>query len=154
MYSVLNLSLGGPHPNALIFGQSVLIASTKKGTPVEPRLQKFFSILLVGLICQLQAVSRINYVRFSNIFAIYKVLFLSFITIAGWHSLASGTASTASQPSSGKESWGQSFQGMTKSPYNTAMALLAILRAYSGWENANFVSGSPQRSPVFLCMQS
>jgi hypothetical protein len=44
MYAITYAALSGSHANALIFGQSVLIAATPEGTVIDKRLQKLFSI--------------------------------------------------------------------------------------------------------------
>ena len=134
--------LSGSHANALVFGGAVLNASTPPGTPADYRLQNLFAILLVALVCQLQTFSRINYVRFSNLFAVYKIFLLSFVTIAGFCALASKRtgAAAVTGPPYGLTSLRGGFEGTTHQPYAIALALLDIMRVYSGYENANFVS--------------
>jgi len=141
MYSIMYVFLSGSHANALVFGGAVLTAATPPGTIVDERLQKLFAILLVAIICQLQTFSRINYVRFSNIFAVYKFTFLSFITIAGFCALANrrSRAAAATGTPYGLENLYGGFEGTTQQPYAIALALLDIMRVYSGYENANFV---------------
>jgi hypothetical protein len=142
MYSIMYVLLSGSQANALIFGQSVLQASTPQGTAVDHRLEKLFAILLVGIICQLQALSRLNYIRFSNVFAVYKLVFLSLVTILGWCALRQQRAPSAAQKDDpyGIANLSDSFAGTTKQPYAIALAMLDIMRVYSGYENANFVS--------------
>jgi hypothetical protein len=142
MYSIMYVLLSGSQANALIFGQSVLQASTLEGTAVDHRLEKLFAILLVGIICQLQALSRLNYIRFSNVFAVYKLVFLSLVTILGWCALRQQRAPSAAQKDDpyGIANLSDSFAGTTKQPYAIALAMLDIMRVYSGYENANFVS--------------
>lgn len=137
--------LSGSQANALIFGQSVLLASTPVGAPLDERLSKFFAVLLAGVVCQLQAVSRINYIRFSNVFAIYKLGFLSVVTVLGWCALGSrGAAATnGTNQHYGVGNFQHSFRGTTSQPYAISLAILDIMRVYSGYENANFVSQSP-----------
>lgn len=145
LYSIMFILLSGSQSNALVFGAGVIQASTPLGTPIDHRLQKFFAILLVGGVCQLQSLSRLNYIRFSNLFAIYKVTFLSVLTILGCCALASfrtaaaAAAASASNTRYGAINFRDSFEGMVSEPYPIALALLAIMRVYSGYENANFV---------------
>ena len=145
MYSIMYVLLSGSQANALIFGQSVLQASTPEGTKVDQRLQKLFAIFLVGIVCQLQSLSRLNYIRFSNVFAVYKLAFLSLVTVLGWCALHQQRAPSAAEE---KDPYGMinlrdSFAGTTKQPYAIALAMLDIMRVYSGYENANFVSNQP-----------
>jgi amino acid transporter len=135
------IGLSGSHANALTFGQSVLQAATPEGTPIDQRLQRLFAILLVAVICQLQAFSRINYVRFSNVFAIYKITFLSIITVCGYCALGNRRADAATVINTpyGIDNLEDGFEGTTSQPYPIALALLIVMRAYHGYENANFV---------------
>lgn len=131
--------LSGSQANALVFGQSVLLAATPEGTVLDQRLQKFFAILLVACICQLQATSRINYVRFANIFAAYKITLLSIVTVLGFCALRNKrtTAAEAKNEPYGLELLQNSFDGTTTQLYPIALAALDISRAYSGYENSN-----------------
>jgi Amino acid permease len=141
MYAVMYIALSGSHANALVFGQSVLTAATPEGTVLDQRLEKLFAVLLVGIICQLQAFSRINYVRFSNVFALYKIVFLSFVTVCGYCALGGQRTSAAEATGTpyGMGNLQDGFTGTTTQPYAIALALLDIMRVYSGYENANFV---------------
>ena len=131
--------LSGSQANALVFGQSVLLAATPEGTVIDTRLQKFFAILLVACVCQLQAMSRINYVRFANIFAAYKITLLSIVTVLGWCALRNKRtpAAKATGAAFGVENLWHSFDGTTTQLYPIALAALDISRAFSGYENSN-----------------
>jgi amino acid transporter len=133
--------LSGTHANAIIFGQAVLQASGPgKG---DTRLVKFFGIILVVAVAQLQAYSRMNYIRFSNMFAVYKILFLSVITVLGWCALGGQRfIPHHSQPNDnyGLVNLNNAFHGSTSNVYSIALALLDIFRTYTGFENANYVS--------------
>lgn len=141
MYSIFYVVLSGSQANSLVFGQAVLLASTSENTVLDTRLQKLFAILLIGTVCQLQAFSRINYVRFANIFAIYKITFLSIITILGWCALRNQRTTAAAQDDPyGIRNLRHTFVGSTHKLYPVSIAMLDISRIYSGYENANFVS--------------
>ena len=143
LFAIQFVLLSGSHANALIFGAAVLTASTPEGTPTNHRLQKLFAVLIVAAICLFQSFSRLNYVRFSNIFAIYKISLLTIITILGWHALATRNRQTTTiHPGEGPYGLSNldgSFRGITNSAYAISIALLDIFRVYSGYENANFV---------------
>ena len=134
--------LSGSQANALVFGQSVILASTPGGTNPDERLSKLLAIILVGVVCQLQAVSRINYIRFSNAFALYKIGFLSVVTVLGWCALSNRRTAAAKEINAdyGVGNFRHSFRGTTLQPYALSLALLDIIRVYTGYENANFVS--------------
>ena len=145
MFSAMFILLSGSQSNALTFGASVLQASSPEDVKLDRRLQKFFAVLVVGVVCWLQSISRINYVRFSNIFAIYKVTFLLTLTIIGWCALGQRRAPIAAATNDpyGIVNLRNSFKGSTSQPYAIALALLDIMRVYSGYENANFVRDLP-----------
>ena len=148
-YSIFFIILSGSQANSLVFGQSVLLAATPEGTSLDPRLQKLFAILLIAAICQLQAFSRINYVRFSNLFAVYKITFLSIITILGWCALRDKRTKVAAAMDDpyGIKNLKEIFSGTTHGLYPISMAMLDISRVYSGYENANFVLEEVRRPP-------
>jgi L-asparagine transporter-like permease len=141
MYSVMFVVLSGSLANTLTFGKAVVIAATPAGTMVDPRLQKVFAIAITGVICQLQAFSRINYVRFNILFAIYKITLLTFLTVTGW--CAMGGKRTASAAALGKpygiNNLKPDFQNTSLEPYGFALAMLSIMRVFLGYENANYV---------------
>lgn len=140
LFSIQFVLLSGSHANALIFGKAVITASTSAGTSMDLRLQKLFAVLIVAAVCLFQSFSRLNYVRFSNTFAIYKITLLTIVTILGWRALARrNSPETTSHVTEGLANFSGSFKGITKSPYVIAVALLDILRVYAGYENANFV---------------
>ena len=141
-YSIFYIILSGSQANSLVFGQSVLLASTAEGTVLDPRLQKLFSILLIAAVCQLQAFSRINYVRFANAFAVYKITFLSIISILGLCALRNERTPVAAvlDDPYGVKNLRDAFDGPKLRMYPLSIAMLDISRVYSGYENANFVS--------------
>lgn len=141
-YSIFYIILSGSQANSLVFGQSVLLASTVEGTVLDPRLQKLFSILLIAAVCLLQAFSRINYVRFANVFAVYKITFLSIISILGLCALRNERTPVAADLDDpyGVKNLSDVFAGATFKLYPVSIAMLDIFRIYSGYENANFVS--------------
>ncbi len=139
-YSIFYIILSGSQANSLVFGQSVLLASTPEGTVLDPRLQKLFSILLIAAVCQLQAFSRINYVRFANAFAVYKITFLSIVSILGLCALRNQRAPAAQENPYGIKNLNHAFAGTKFKMYPISIAMLDIFRVYSGYENANFVS--------------
>jgi Amino acid permease len=134
--------LGGTHANALTFGKEVIIAASPPGTSVDHRLQKLFAILIITLVCQLQAFSRVMNIRVHNALAAFKVGLLLFVSVTGWVALAGKrTSSAAAQGDTryGEQNLSRIFEGNRGSPYAYSLALLNIIRAFLGYENANFV---------------
>jgi amino acid transporter len=141
-YSYMFIILAGPQFNALIFSAAILKISTAPNSPSEHRLQKFIAISLVSAVCVLQSYSRMNYVRFSNMFALYKILLLTSITIIGWLALANVRSQAAGMEATtgyGINNFHRSFEDINSQPYAVALAMLIIMRAYGGYESANFV---------------
>jgi L-asparagine transporter-like permease len=129
--------LGGSQANAIIFGQAVLTAASPD-SPQDPRLVKTFAIFIVASVCLFQTFSRINYIRFSNLFALYKVVLFAFITLSGWVILG-GHNSDKNEPS-GLTNLAADLSAGTYTAYGIAISLLSIMRAYAGYEVVNYVS--------------
>lgn len=148
-YSIFYIILSGSQANSLVFGQSVLLASTVEGTVLDPRLQKLFAILLIAAVCLLQAFSRINYVRFANAFAVYKITFLSIVSILGLCALRNERTPVAAvlDDPYGVKNLSDAFAGTTLKLYPVSIAMLDIFRVYSGYENANFILEEVRRPP-------
>jgi amino acid transporter len=131
--------LGGSQGNAIIFGQAVLTAASP-GSPQDPRLVKVFAIFLVASVCLFQTFSRMNYIRFSNVFAIYKVVLLTFITIVGWLALGNIRSPFGMHGPFGLTNLANDIADSTYTAYGVAVSLLLIMRAYAGYEVVNYVS--------------
>ncbi|KAK6530536.1 hypothetical protein TWF694_003877 [Orbilia ellipsospora] len=149
LYSVTFVLLAGSYGNALVFGSSLIKAATPEGTPVDRRLQKFLSIVLIGFICIWQSYSRLNYILFSDLFALYKIILLATITIMGWLALAGVRAHAADHYGGqyGVKNLSGDFSSGEYTPYGIAIALLQIFRVFTGWENVNYVLEEVQRPP-------
>ncbi len=131
--------LGGSQANAIIFGQAVLTAASP-GNPQDPRLIKAFALFLVAFVCMFQTFSRINYIRFSNIFAVYKVVLLTFITIVGWLALGNVRSPLRMPGPFGHINLANDIAAGTYTAYGVSVSLLSIMRAYAGYEVVNYVS--------------
>ncbi|CAN9439065.1 unnamed protein product [Alternaria alternata] len=145
MYSFMFVVLSGSQANALSFGKAVIIANTEEGTPIDDRLQKVFSIAIIGIVCLLQAYSRVNYIRFNNLFALYKIALLTFLTITGWFAIAGKRAASAEavgKPYGIGNLGNKDFDEADNNAYGYALALLSIMRVFLGYENANFFAAS------------
>jgi hypothetical protein len=149
MYSIMFILLSGSQSNALMLGSGIIQASTPPGTQIDFRVQKLLAIVLVGVICQMQSMSRLNYIRFSNAFAIYKVTLLTILTILGWCALGSyrtHAAALASHTPYGTANFYESFKDINAAPYGIALAFLDILRVYSGYLKMQISYSSQERA--------
>ena len=135
--------IGGVQANALTFGREVIIAGlgSHPETPVDPRLQKFFAVMVVTFVCQLQAYSRFIYVRLSNILALSKISSLVIISICGFVALGGirGSNSAINETSYGRANLADAFKTRSSSLDQYSLALLNVMRAFLGYENANLV---------------
>lgn len=135
--------LGGVQVNALTFGETVIFAAQgPQNRNVDHRLQKFLAIVIITFICQLQAFSRSINVRISNALALFKVMLLLFVTVSGWVALGNTRTPSAAEYTTpyGRENLSDVFGTSKASLYGYSLALLNVMRAFLGYENANFVS--------------
>jgi amino acid transporter len=134
--------INGVQGNALQFGKEVIVAASPKDVTINQNLQKLFAVIIITLVCQLQAYSRAIYIRISNALAVFKVTSLLFIVVCGIVALTNGRVPEAKNeiPTPyGKVDLTNAFASATNNPYQYGIALLNIMRAFLGYENANFV---------------
>ena len=141
IFATMVVLIGGVQANALTFGREVILVGADPTSPVNTNLQKLFAVIIVTFVCQLQAYSRTIYIRVSNLLAIFKISSLIFVSICGLlalggirrHSIASINTSY------GTENLSHIFATRAESPYAYSLALLNVMRAFLGYENANLV---------------
>ena len=143
MFASMFILVGGVQANALTFGKEVILAGseTGAGTAVDPKLQKFFAVIIVTFVCQLQAFSRSIYIRMSNILALFKVSSLVVISVCGVVALCGVRREDESIIGTpyGRINLEHAFSGPSTSLYQYSLALLNVMRAFLGYENANLV---------------
>ena len=139
--------INGVQANALQFGKEVIIASSPSGVTVNGNLEKLFAVLIITYVCQLQAYSRIIYIRISNVLAALKVFSLLFIAVCGLVALGNSRVKANDEIPTpyGREDLTNTFSSASRNPYQYGLALLSVMRAFLGYENANFVR------PYVLC---
>ncbi len=143
MFASMFILVGGVQANALTFGREVIIAGsrTRAGTAVDPKLQKFFAVMIVTFVCQLQAYSRLIYIRMSNALALFKVSSLIIISLCGILAICGvrrEDEATIESPY-GRINLEHAFSNRSTSLYQYSLALLNVMRAFLGYENANLV---------------
>lgn len=141
IYASMFVLVNGVQTNALLFGQQVIIAGSPVGAPVNQNLQKFFAIMITTFVCQLQAYSRFIYVRIGNTLAVLKVTALLFVACCGLAALAKARVAGPNEIDTpyGKSDLSDAFTDGSNNPYQYSIALLNVMRAFLGYENANFV---------------
>lgn len=125
--------------NCLIFGMRILEAAN-----VEPSNSavRGLAIGAATLACLIHAISRRGGIWLGNLFALIKVLMLLLIIIAGICSWA-GAFNTPNYAVENM-SVSNSFKEPAADPYGYSKAFLAVIFAWSGFDQPNYVSSSGQ----------
>lgn len=120
----------------------VIYANTSTHESINTNLQKFFAIIIVTFVCQLQAFSRSIYVKISNFIAVFKITVLCLIVIAGLAAIGGARRHPADmiQTPYGRANLKSDIASRTTNPFQYSLAMLNIMRAFLGYENANYVS--------------
>ena len=143
MFASMFILVGGVQANALTFGREVIVAATENRVleTVDSRLQKFFAIIIVTAVCQLQAYSRSIYIRMSNVLAMVKIGSLVIISVCGILALCNVRRHGASSIKTpyGRTNLDAFFASKPTSLYQYSLAMLNVMRAFLGYENANLV---------------
>jgi hypothetical protein len=144
IFSAMFILLNGVQSNTLQMGKEIIIANSPTDTNVSDQLEKFFAIMIITFVCQLLAYSRSIYIRIGNILALLKVISLVFISLCGVAALAKARVKAVDeiQTPYGTSDFSNAFASASNSPYQYGLALLSVIRAFQGYENANFVSFS------------
>lgn len=128
----------------------MLMAFNGEASPDETspdyRLQQFIALVTVTFVCLLHFFSRDMGIFLSNAFAAYKITLLLFVVVTGFVCLGrkDGTPSGPGTPP-GPGNLEDAFENSSQSPYSYASAMLSVLFAYQGWENANYVLAEVKR---------
>jgi amino acid transporter len=132
LFSGWFLLLANSYGNSVTFAKHVMLAaspSTSMSTELDSRLIRFIAIVVLAFVCLLHYFSGRFGLFMNKLLAIFKVLLLTTVIIAGVNS--------SNKPGSGlkdfKESHGK------KNSADGLAAMVLILYAYSGYENANYV---------------
>ncbi|KAK0710634.1 amino acid/polyamine transporter I [Lasiosphaeris hirsuta] len=118
---------------------------------------KGISILAVTSVCLILAFAPKFGVYLSNILGFFKLTMLSLVVAAGFTALAGNTKAPRPDNFSSFDGAGdacplstQAYKNAPGSAANFALALMQVLYAYSGWENANYVLTEVHNAPKTL----
>ena len=139
IFAVFFVLLGNTAANAIAFAKHMLVAFEDSNPNPDYRLQRFIALVCVSFICLLHFFSRKMGIFVNNALAAYKIGLLLFVVVAGFACLAGAGAGDQKGDGYGKVNLGDAFTGSSGSPYAYASAMLSVLYAYQGWENANYV---------------
>lgn len=111
------------------------------------RLQKFIALCLLTAVCLLHIFSRKMGIAVNNLLALYKVGLVTFIIMVGFAAMAGGRGKGVhnGDPGYGLENWDHAMATKTMSMWEYSNAILGVLWAYTGWENANYVLSEVRR---------
>lgn len=153
IFSTFFVIINGLQANALQFGQYAILASAPHLTSVNHELQKFLAIVVITFVCQLNSYSRSLYINVANMLALVKILSLAFISVSGLIALGgvrTDVSRTQFPTPVGKQNLSFDFNSRTDNPYEYALALLCVMRAFLGYENANFVGHNQENCCLSL----
>ncbi|KAI5781499.1 amino acid permease-domain-containing protein [Geopyxis carbonaria] len=135
--------------NCVAFAKLVLQAFEPGDPNPDYRLQKFIALCLLTAVCLLHTFSRKWGVAVNNMLAIYKVTLVTFIILVGFAAMAGGRGKgvTTGDPKYGLVNFENAMETRTMSMLEYSTAILGVLWAYTGWENANYVLSEVRRPP-------
>lgn len=154
--------VGNTAPNCLVFAEYI-VSAFNPNTENDGRLLKFVALVCITLICTLHIFSRQVGIFANNgkldfqvskldqlwttdaclALALYKVIFVIFVCVAGFVALGGVTADEKNAGDVyGKANLHDAFRQRTKTtPYGYAKSMLSILYAFRGWyETHHFLS--------------
>jgi L-asparagine transporter-like permease len=121
--------------NCLIFGIRILQACN---VPPDPNTVRGIAVAVATLACGIHAFSRRGGIWLGNLLALIKVLLLLMVIVTGICAWA-GAFKTNNYVSDNM-ALGNSFADPAHDSYGYAQAFLAVLFAWSGFDQPNYVS--------------
>lgn len=134
VFGIAFVLLGNVAPNSISFGIRVLQAADK---PVDNFAVRGIAIAVATFACLIHGFWRKGGIYLSNVFGLVKMLMLLVIIITGFISY-SGVFERAAVASDNFNIH-NAFKDPEDDPYGFAEAFLAILFAYGGFNQANYV---------------
>jgi amino acid transporter len=136
LFSGFFLMLGNSYGNSIAFAKHVLLAanpSITNTTELDSRVVRLIAVFVLSVVCLMHYFSG-RFGRFLNkVLAIFKIGLLFTVFVAGV------------KASYSKESGTQDFKVVhgERHSLDGLAAMVLILYAYQGWENANYASKMP-----------
>lgn len=135
VFGVAFVLIGTSAMNALSFGIRVLEAADK---PVDNFVARGIAIAVLTFAVLLHGTWRQAGIYLNNIFAVTKVLILLVIVVTGFVSWGGGFKN---KPAATENfNIHNAFKNPEKDPYGFAESFLAVIFAYGGFNQANYVS--------------
>jgi amino acid transporter len=144
--------------NCISFAKLVLQAFDPETLNPSYHLQKFIALVMVTAVCAIHIFSRKIGITLNNFLAIYKVSMVTFIIVIGFAAMGGARSASAAREDIrnngihtpyGLENLTLSefMKTESRSMRQYANAILGVLWAYTGWENANYVLSEVKRPP-------
>ncbi|KAI5808646.1 amino acid/polyamine transporter I [Peziza echinospora] len=155
--SIMFVMLGHNAANCIGFAKLILQAIDPTDINPDYRLQKFVAFVTLTTVCLIHVFSRKIGIMLNNVLAIYKLVLVGFICIAGLVALGgarSGKGEGILGAPDGRDHYGaENFDGafdfieqkQKLNLLNYAGAMMGVLYSYNGWENANYVLAEVKR---------
>ncbi|KAI5802656.1 amino acid permease-domain-containing protein, partial [Pyronema domesticum] len=141
--------------NLITFAKLVLQAFDPTNSNPNYHLQKFIALVMLTCVCAVHMFSRKMGIAINNFLAIYKISMVLFIIVTGFAAMGGARARPGnSGPEHKDQPYGLvniSYKEWAKTEERSlneyASAILGVLWAYTGWENANYVLSEVKRPP-------
>ncbi|OCK94885.1 uncharacterized protein K441DRAFT_90733 [Cenococcum geophilum 1.58] len=127
-YSLYFVCLYTTATNSMQFARQVIMAATKSDDIPDQRVMRLIAVVIMSLICLLLYFSTATGRKLNRYLAWLKIGLMIIIFIAGGVKAGKGPAHDINWKFKSAQS-------------NSAIALLQVLYAYQGWENATLVAG-------------
>src|SRR5690606_30784611 len=140
VFAVLFVLLGNTAANCIAFAKQIIQAFRPEIANPDQNLVKFIALCVITLVCLIHFFSRKMGIVMNNLLALYKLVLLTFVVVSGFAALGGArVGGSRAGDTYGTENFKNSFKtnGDTRSPRDYAGAMLSVLYAFQGWENAN-----------------
>ncbi len=125
--------------NAIFFGELVLTAANKEATPAATR---GIAIAVTTFACLIHGIWRRGGIYLNNIFAVVKVAVLLMVVVLGFAALGNRFEKDGVVQNFAEKNLAANvaFANAPKVTYGYVESFLAVIFAYGGYQQANYVS--------------
>ncbi|KAH7057266.1 amino acid permease-domain-containing protein [Macrophomina phaseolina] len=136
VYGLLFIIIGNMAGNSIAFGNYILLAAGQENP--NKGAVRGIALGVITFTCLLHGMWRKGGIWLNNIFAVLKVATLVFIIIVGFCALG-GTFGEKANNAKTNYAIDQSFSSTSNSSYGYAEGFLAVIFAYTGFSQSNYV---------------
>ncbi|KAF3930360.1 hypothetical protein ABW19_dt0203560 [Dactylella cylindrospora] len=141
IYGVIFVFLGNTAGNSIVFADYFMRMCGNQNPSATPWIMKLVAVGVISFACFMHSIWRKGGIYMLNILAIIKVFILWTIIVLGYVARAGHFESVneLNPPSWSSFETENAFHGRTTGIYGWAIAILGVLYAFGGYENANYV---------------